>query len=317
MTQLAIVIPAYKANYLDEALKSISNQTCKDFHLYIGNDCSPYNLEEIVERYKNKFNYTYKRFDNNLGSKDLVAQWERCIDMVQNEEWIWLFSDDDIMGESCVEEFYKQQPQHNSCDLFHFNVQVIDNNSTPITALPITNFPEELNALEFYKQRVSGKVRSFVVEFIFRKETYLAVGKFQNFDLAWSSDVATCVKLCSENDMVTINNTTVFWRKGLENISTNNEGKFPWRKMHAVTSFLLWAEEYFSDNKNINIRKFNQRIFYNRFARYNRYLLKNQKAEIFKLYSQKQKTKKYRITWNKLKLHAFIACKQIIGKERI
>lgn len=104
---LAIIIPAYKATFLAAALDSIAAQTCQDFTLYIGDDCSPNNLEVIVDKYRDKINLVYKRFDTNLGGKDLVAQWERCIDMTQGEDWLWLFSDDDVMEKNCVEEFYK------------------------------------------------------------------------------------------------------------------------------------------------------------------------------------------------------------------
>ena len=40
MSNLAIVIPAYKSTFLPVALDSIVAQTCKDFTLYIGGDCS-------------------------------------------------------------------------------------------------------------------------------------------------------------------------------------------------------------------------------------------------------------------------------------
>ena len=121
---LAIVIPVYKSTFLPAALDSIAAQTCQDFTLYIGDDCSPNNIGEIVERYREKINLVYKRFDTNLGGKDLVAQWERCIDMTQDEEWLWLFSDDDVMEERCVEEFYKQLEKHSENRLFRFNVNV-------------------------------------------------------------------------------------------------------------------------------------------------------------------------------------------------
>ena len=94
---LAIVIPAYKSTFLAAALDSIAAQTSLDFTLYIGDDCSPNHLGAIVDRYRDRINLVYHRFDTNLGGKDLVAQWERCIDMSQGEEWIWLFSDDDVM----------------------------------------------------------------------------------------------------------------------------------------------------------------------------------------------------------------------------
>ena len=52
MKRLAIIIPAYKATFLSAALDSISAQTCKDFTLYVGDDCSPEPIGNIVEQYR-------------------------------------------------------------------------------------------------------------------------------------------------------------------------------------------------------------------------------------------------------------------------
>lgn len=68
---LAIVIPAYKSTFLAAALDSVAAQTCQDFTLYIGDDCSPHNLVEIVDRYRDKINLVYKRFDTNLVARTL------------------------------------------------------------------------------------------------------------------------------------------------------------------------------------------------------------------------------------------------------
>ena len=46
---LAIIIPAYKPDYLEETLESLTKQTNKDFKIYIGDDASPFYLENIVE----------------------------------------------------------------------------------------------------------------------------------------------------------------------------------------------------------------------------------------------------------------------------
>jgi glycosyltransferase involved in cell wall biosynthesis len=102
MSKLAIVIPAYKRMFFNKALSSIAKQTNKNFTLYIGDDCSPDNLYSVVQQFENIIDIVYKRFDDNLGARDLVAQWERCIDLVGDEKWIWLFSDDDMMDPTCV-----------------------------------------------------------------------------------------------------------------------------------------------------------------------------------------------------------------------
>ena len=105
--RLAIIIPAYKATFLSAALESIAAQICKDFTLYVGDDCSPEPIGDIVEQYRDRIELVYLRFNTNLGGKDLVAQWERCIAMSQDEPYIWLFSDDDVMEPSCVELLLK------------------------------------------------------------------------------------------------------------------------------------------------------------------------------------------------------------------
>ena len=136
--RLAIVIPAYKATFLPVALDSIAMQTCKDFTLYVGDDCSPEPIGSIVEQYKDKVNLVYQRFDTNLGGKDLVAQWERCIAMSREEPYIWLFSDDDVMEPSCVEELLRQiEKTEGYYDVYHFNVDTrLSGSASGLSFLP-------------------------------------------------------------------------------------------------------------------------------------------------------------------------------------
>ena len=69
MKKLAIIIPAYKPRFLQETLDSIAKQKQSQFTVYIGDDASPYPLETIVDRYKNKFDIIYHRFEQNMGKK--------------------------------------------------------------------------------------------------------------------------------------------------------------------------------------------------------------------------------------------------------
>ena len=104
---IAIVIPYYKFAFFEETLKSLANQTNKNFMVYIGDDASPEDPTSLLQNYKDKFEFIYYRFENNLGSKSLVKQWERCIAMTQGEEWIKILGDDDVIGNYVVESFYK------------------------------------------------------------------------------------------------------------------------------------------------------------------------------------------------------------------
>ena len=251
MSKLAIVIPAYKIDFFEETLSSIANQTCKDFTLYIGDDCSPNNLYAIVCKYEGFINIVYKKFEKNIGGTDLVAQWERCVDMVQDEEWIWLFSDDDTMELNCVEEFYKYIDANKNVDLLHFNVNVIDSQGTVIENL--SEFPKLLKTADFFKERINYKINSFIVEYIFKRNLFLSKGKFENFDLAWCSDDATWIKFSGQNGINTICTAYINWRMSESNISSVFDNKeIVLRKLSSNINYLKWVKSFFSEN-NISI----------------------------------------------------------------
>ena len=74
----SFVLPAYKANYLRESIDSILGQTYTDFELIIVNDASPEDVDSIVNSYNDK-RIQYYRNEDNIGGKDLVAQWNYSI----------------------------------------------------------------------------------------------------------------------------------------------------------------------------------------------------------------------------------------------
>ncbi|MBD0365024.1 MAG: glycosyltransferase family 2 protein [Flavisolibacter sp.] len=243
--KLAIVIPAYKAAFLREAIQSIAQQTCKDFTLYIGDDASPHDLSRIIADFDNKMNIVYKRFDENLGGKDLAGHWNRCVGLVKEESWIWLFSDDDIMEPGCVEAFYVFIQAKPDVDLVHFNVQVISNKGSVIRNCP--PFPALLSAEDFFAKKVTCRLESFAVEYIFKRSVYEANGKFESFDLAWGSDDATWIKFSKKKGIRTINGPVVKWRYSQENITAIAEDKnVIIRKLNAVTAYLKWANHFFT-----------------------------------------------------------------------
>lgn len=238
---LAIVIPAYKANYLSEALDSIALQTDKRFCVYIGDDNSSEDIESIVSKYDGRFNYIYKRFEENLGGKDLVAQWERCIDMTRNEPWIWLFSDDDIMDSECVSAFYRKLDSITTeTDLLRFDVKILNRN----VLTDYSSLPEVISSEYLFKGKMNGKMPCFAVEYIFSRNVYNRCDRFQNFDLAWHSDIATWMKF-GKKGIHTIKGPKIIWRNSGENITGSVDKKMEQRKWNATVSFFCWLRHTF------------------------------------------------------------------------
>lgn len=258
MNKLAIIIPAYKSTYLQFALNSLANQTCKDFTVYIGDDCSPYDLKSIVDEYLEKIDIIYHRFETNIGGKDLVKQWERCIALSKDEPYIWLFSDDDVMQAKCVEHFMRVPQDIKDNFIVHFDIGIINEFSNGKINL-IKNYPKYLTAKEYLDKKLKGELISFVVEFIFPRKVYLETGGFENYDLAWGSDFMTWIKFanhCKGIYNIQTDEALVLWRKSNENISPDKSYPVLIRKINALIDNAAFIKQYLTNNGYVHSFKY-------------------------------------------------------------
>lgn len=255
MKQLAIVIPAYKIDFFRETLESLASQTCKDFTVYIGEDCSPNDFESIISDFKNSLDIRYVRFLSNLGGSDLVAQWERCLDLTEGEPWLWLFSDDDVIGKHCVELFYKHiSSVENVADIYHFDVNIIDERGNLISKS--RKYPHVISVEDFFMKKEAAKIDSFVVEYIFSRKIYNEVHGFQNFPLAWGSDIATWIKMGKEKGIETIEGDNVYWRTSSKNITPNLGKDMAFRKFNINIEYIKWVNNFFKTPKIIHFNQY-------------------------------------------------------------
>ena len=243
---IAIVIPAYKIAYLEETIESFAKQTCKDFVLYIFDDCSPYDIKSIADKYKESLNIHYYRFEENLGGKDLVAHWNRCIKRTMGEEWVWLFSDDDKVQPKCVEIFYEYYHKGiNAYSVLHFNIEIINEKS--LLKFPCKPYPKVLMPNEFLYQLYRGKIAARLPEFIFKKAALDTNQGYEHYDLAWRADNATVMKLSYPLGIFTLDgdNCLVQWRNSNDNISACGDKDCILRKNEATILFFNWAYSFY------------------------------------------------------------------------
>lgn len=240
MKQLAIIIPAYKGDFFENTLHSLAKQTNKNFKVYIGIDASPYNFERVIQKYSNIIDIYCVRFQNNLGGKDLVAQWKRCIDLSKDEPWIWLFSDDDYLHPECVDSLLKELENNIENNLYHFNVEVVDERNIPIKDKGFVKrkYPEFLTSIDYIKQRLHFRINSFVVEYIFSRKVYEKYNGFVSFDLAWGSDDASWANFSRDGVIKTLPRGCVYWRCSSTNISPDLSPNIAYRKAVSSLKFV-------------------------------------------------------------------------------
>lgn len=244
--KLAIVIPAYKIDYFEQCLESIAQQTNSNFILYVGIDGSPSDFETIIEKFAGSIQVHYKRFEDNLGKIDLVAHWERCINLVKDEEWIWLFSDDDFMDANCVESFYNALNDNTGFDLFHFDILQVDQHNQLVRTG--SDFPKIFKIEDFIKKRLNHNLMSLVVEYIFKRKKFDEVGGFQKFDLAWGTDDCTWIKIAFDKGICNLESAKVYWRRSERNISTIKDYEILKRKYQARIEQAVWLQNFLTNN---------------------------------------------------------------------
>ena len=242
---LAIIIPFYKLTFFEATLQSLAHQIDKRFKVYIGDDASPEDCGELLKQFKGRFDFKYYRFENNLGGTNLTKQWERCIALSKNEEWLMILGDDDVLAEDCVANFYKNEHEikDNNANVIRFASKVI-NADGEVFLGPYFHPKIEL-ASDFFCRKVKNQTRSSLSEYVFKREVYNAY-KFVDYPLAWHSDDKAWLDFSENKPIYTINETFVFVRFSEVNISGLQDNI-----AQKLTATFQFYGDILSDKKNV------------------------------------------------------------------
>lgn len=218
---LAIVIPFYKLTFFEETLQSLSIQTDKRFKVYIGDDASPENPSVLLQKYKGQFDFMYHRFEENQGSLSLVKQWDRCIALTGEEEWLLVLCDDDTLSNTCIADFYTCLPEieGHDCKVIRFASIINDVVQQKVSALH--THPKLEKSTDFFCRRFKNQTRSSLSEYIFKKKAYQKYG-FYNYELAWYADDRAWLEFSEFKEIYSINSSYLSFRLSEENISRAN-----------------------------------------------------------------------------------------------
>ena len=218
---LAIVIPYYKLTFFESALQSLADQTDHRFKVYIGDDASLENPVTLLEKYKGKFDFSYHRFEDNLGGISLVRQWDRCVAMTGEEQWLMILGDDDTLSSTSIADFYTCLPEIESNNYKVIRFASIINDVVLQEVSALYTHPKLEKSTDFFCRRFKNQTRSSLSEYIFKKSAYQKYG-FYNYDLAWYADDRAWLQFSEFNDIYSINSSYLSFRLSDENISREN-----------------------------------------------------------------------------------------------
>ncbi|WP_016835291.1 glycosyltransferase family 2 protein, partial [Herbaspirillum lusitanum] len=160
MPTVSILIPAYKAEYLLQAIISAQNQTFTDIEILVGDDTPNAALESIVKGVNDpRIRYFHHGFQK--GTRNARALWEHA----SGQYVKWLFDDDLLMPASVETLVSALRANQEAVLAFHERVIIDETNnviSTPNSLLPAGQVALVDHA--FLLENMLGKIHNFIGE---------------------------------------------------------------------------------------------------------------------------------------------------------
>ena len=121
---VSVVLPVYNgADYLNQAIESVINQTYKNFELIIVNDGSEDNSGKIAEKYTQSYsNIKYIKLEHN---QKLPTALNAGFDAARGEFYTWI-SHDNIMLPDCLEIMTEELKHNKNAAMVYGNMRIID-----------------------------------------------------------------------------------------------------------------------------------------------------------------------------------------------
>lgn len=234
---ISFVMPAYKAEWLAQAVDSILAQTYPAIELIVVNDCSPHDLDSVMAQYTDP-RVRYYRNEQNIGGKHLTRQWEHCLGFVRGE-YLVMAADDDLYAPTFAEECMKLAMQHPSVDLIRTRVEEIDEVGA-LVGLESFYTKGLISQLEYIYAYRSREVFICMGNFAFKTSVLREKG-FGDFPRALGSDIATTIEMAA-NGVACVDQPLFAFRHSTIHLSGSMAQLEP--KMGAITLFYEWMERY-------------------------------------------------------------------------
>lgn len=256
------------AEFVEETLESIFNQTYSNIELIISDDCSKDNTVEIVTKWceqdRVKARFTNIKIITVPKNTGIPANFNRCI-KASTGEWLKLISGDDAFMPNCVVDNLNHVAEHPEVKiLFSFNrVYKNDFREENFLKLNPNKYPKNIiwpnvKAAEQYKILLEGNRVSFTPSSFYHRQTILDIGLVDE-DM-YSEDYQLFLKLTKNGYTLNfMEKETVLYRQH-ENASNNTTQEYILKPHYFKTE--TFRKKYIYPNIS-NISRLEQKFSWN------------------------------------------------------
>ena len=239
---VSVAIPAYKKQYLKDAIDSVLVQSHSNFELIIVNDCSPEDLDEIINQY-NDTRIRYYKNKVNLGKESIVHNWNKCLSYARGEFFV-LLCDDDIIYPNFITELVELTYKYPTCQVF--KSRTITRYPNNVVESPLV--PEYESFESFIYNKIFGNRKHTISEFLYRTE-YVKKIKYSIYPIGFYADDSSILSFIKEYGIVSSNKILVEFRYSDINISFNS--KLNYKKTIAAIQYYDFIIQNYLDESQI------------------------------------------------------------------
>ena len=167
MPFISVIVPNFNhADFLDQRIQSVLNQTYQNFELILLDDSSTDNSKEILSNFKNHPKVSHFEI-NEMNSGSPFNQWGKGIELAKGE-FIWIAESDDYCSNNFLETAVNEHRNNPDCGMIYVKTNYIDPHNN---VLPPDDYQINLNNLFQASGRFSGK--DYIEEYLIKKNTIL------------------------------------------------------------------------------------------------------------------------------------------------
>ena len=240
---VTIAIPAYKVDFIKEAISSVLNQTYSNIELVVVDDSSSEEIGEIVRECKDSRIRYYKN-ESNIGATDPSKNWNKCLEYAKGD-YFALLCDDDSYEASFVENMLKLSQEYSDVKVFRARARTIDENNHVVNWYPSS--PTFETCFDYMYQRLAGCRRQTISEFFYDTAYIRQLQGFVNMPRAWTADSLSVYKFAWDSGIVSTQNILVNFRRSKKSISSIYSDALEKRK-----ALMLFKDEINNYQKRIN-----------------------------------------------------------------
>lgn len=234
------LLPAYKAEYLKEAISSLLAQTYSGFKIIVSDDNSPEDIKGIVDLF-NDNRIGYRKNEKNIGGLRLAEHWNLLLDLCDTE-YLIVASDDDVYSGKFLENIDSLTIKYPLVNVLRARTQRINNDGEVTSQEDI--FEEYQDRVVALHSMFCGNYIGCVGNYVFRTNALRLAGGFANLPYAWFSDMQTVISM-QENGQANTNQILFNFRLSNINISNSRKDKrVDLFKLRATILFDKWLSEY-------------------------------------------------------------------------